>query len=249
MGLFSSVLHLRDADRESALAVIDTVVRDAAFSHVDTLTVPNDGPYALPYSDLLCEEICYLVSPLHGRWLTIIEAHFAVPGAPHLEELGNRLSAELSCYSLALFVHDDDLFFYNLSRDGAALDGYNSCPQYFEQNRLSDAQIEEQRHSPEPFQPLLPTDCSTEELRKLLNRGWWNAYDAGELDENGVAQHDDDGFLFEHERMTAFGTLLQLHGNYGEYPFAAWGGGTTVQWDEFVAVRYRSANSSADSTT
>jgi hypothetical protein len=181
------------------------------------------------------------VSPLKGRWLTVIEAHFALhsQGVPHLSELGNRLSAALSCYSLALVVHDDDLFFYNLDRNGKSLDGYNSCPQYFEQERLPDAQIEEQRHMPEPFQPLLPTGHSLDELRALLNRGWWNGYDSGTLDENGVVQGDDDGFVFEGERMTAFGTLLELHGNKGEYPYAAWGEGAGIAWPEFVALRYR----------
>jgi hypothetical protein len=136
-------------------------------------------------------------------------------------------------------VHDDDLFFYNLERNGQSLGGYNSCPQYFEQERLSDARIEEQRHNPAPFQQLLPAGRTLDELCSLLNRGWWRAHDSGALDENGVMQGSDDGYVFEGERMTAFGTLLQLHGNEGEYPYAAWGESDEIPWAEFVALRYR----------
>src|SRR5258705_3124677 len=43
-----------------------------------------------PYTTLFRS---YLTSPLRGRWLTLIEAHFALGGAPHLSDLGIRLSA------------------------------------------------------------------------------------------------------------------------------------------------------------
>jgi hypothetical protein len=72
----------------------------------------------------------------------------------------------------------------------------------------------------------------------LLNRGWWNAYDSGKLDEDGVAT-SDDGFVFEGERMTAMGTLLRLHGGSGEYPYAAWAESSDIPWDEFIAIRYK----------
>jgi hypothetical protein len=157
-----------------------------------------------------------------------------------LAELGTRLSEALSCYALTLVVHDDDLFFYNLDHGGKSLDGYNSCPQYFEQKRLPKSKVEQQRHTPESFAALLPAGRTLEELRALLGRGWWNAYDERKLDKNGVPTGDRDGFVFESERMTKFGTLLQLHGGPGGYPYAAWGDGKGIEWESFVAVRYRS---------
>jgi hypothetical protein len=242
MGLFSSVLHLHDKSREDVLPALDTILWDAGFARAETLPVAAEGPYALANHDRAgAAAPYYLVSLLKGRWLTIIEPHFALhaQGVPHLYDLSNRLSAALSCYSLALVVLDDDLFLYNLDRDGKSLDGYNSCPQYFEQERLTDAQIKEQRHTPEPFQPLLPAGHSLGELRDLLNSGWWSAYNSGTLDENGVVQGDDDAFVFESERMTGFGTLLQLHGTQGEYPYATGGEGAGIAWPDFVALRYR----------
>lgn len=242
MGLFSSVIHVRNKQREDVLPALDAILRDAGFSRAETLPVSAEGPHGLAEHDkAVAAGPYYLVSPLRARWLTIIEAHSALHSqdVPHLSDLCNRLSGALSCFTLALVVHDDDLFFYNLERDGKSLDGYNSCPQYFEQERLPDAHIEEQRHAPEPFQPLLPRGHSLDELRALLKRGWWEAHDSSNLDENGVAQGGDDGFVFEGERMTAFGTLLELHGGQGKYPYAAWGEANGIAWPEFVALRYR----------
>jgi hypothetical protein len=54
-----------------------------------------------------------------------------------------------------------------------------------------------------------------------------------------VPTGDRDGFVFEGERMTALGTLLQLHGGPGEYPYAGWAGGKAIDWPRFLAVRYR----------
>jgi len=224
------------------MSALDAILRSAGFFRTATLPVTTEGPSALPNHDVsVSAGPYYLVSPLNGRWLTVVEAHFSPDsqGVPLLSDLSNRVSEVLSCYTLALVVHDDDLFFYNLDCEGKSLDGYNSCPQYFEQERLPDAQIEEQPHSVEPLKPLLPAGHSLDELHDLLNRGWWSAYDAGILDENGVVQGDDDGFDFEGERMTAFGELLQLHGTQEDYPYAAWGEGASIAWSDFVALRYR----------
>ena len=92
------------------------------------------------------------------------------------------------------------------------------------------------------FRPLLPSGQTLENLQALLSRGWWNAYNSGALDEHGVASRADDGFVFEAERMTAFGTMLRLHGDQGEYPFAAWGESKKIDWQELMALRYLSAS-------
>jgi len=239
MGLFSAVIHLRDIERDRVLPSLDVLLRDAGFERIGAAEVPDGGPHAMAdHKEAVAWGPCYFVSPLSGRWLTLIEAHFTMPKAPHLSDLCKQLSSALSCYALALIVHDDDLFLYNLDYKGTPLDGYNSCPQYFEQRRLSEKAVAQQRHSPEPFAELLPTGSTLDELRTLLNRGWWNAHDTGRLDENGVVTSADDGFVFEDERMTAFGSLLQLHGASGEYPYAAWAEDERIEWPLMLAVRY-----------
>jgi hypothetical protein len=166
MGLFSSVLHLRNIGRDRLVPALDAVLEDACFVREDLGTVPAGGPHMLPEHD----GPCYVASPLSGRWITLIETSLGVPNAPYLAELGTRLSSALSCYALALVVHDDDLFLYNLDYKGDALDGYNSFPQYFEEQRMAEADIEGQRHAPEPFAALLPSCRTLDELRSLLDR-------------------------------------------------------------------------------
>jgi hypothetical protein len=238
VGLFSSVLHLRDVPRERVLPTLDEICRGAGFPDVETMRVAPDEGGGLPdRRALVSSGPCYLLSPLNGRWLTVLEAHFALERAPDLSDVGNRLSDVLQCHALTLVVHDDDLLFYTLDRNGTTLDKYNSNPQYFDVERLSVAQIEPQRHRLEPFAQILPDGCSLDDVRALLNRGWWDAYNSEALDEHGTPRDGDYGFVFEGERMTALGTLLQLHGAHGEYPYAAWGGSTAIPWAEFVVLR------------
>jgi len=141
------------------------------------------------------------------------------------------------CYSLALIVHDSDVFFYDLSCSGEHLDAYNSFPPYFGQKRFSQEAVESQRHKPDVLGPLLPPGSSLDTLRTLLNADWWDAYDSDSVDENGMPV-DLRGGVAEDDRMTQFGTLLRLHGDAGEYPFAAWRDAKTIDWQGFVALRF-----------
>jgi len=184
------------------------------------------------------ERPTYALNASGTRWATIIEVSFAVENAPWIAEVANQLSRELRTYCLCMVLHDDDVFLYNLDHCGESLDGYNSNPQYFEEAALSREEIEDQRHSPDAFAPLLPAATSVDELRALLHAGWWTAYDAGRLDSDGVPVDDEWPFDTEGERMTRFGTLLGLAGESLSYPFTAWAEATQVPWQDFTAVQY-----------
>jgi len=241
MGLISSVLHLRDVERDRLMPALDTILQETGFGRDQLCTVSAGGPHTLPEFDhTAAPGPCYVASPLSGRWLTLIEATWPATGALHLSKVCNRISSALSCYALALIVLHDDIFFYNFDYMGEALDGYNSNPQYFEQRRLSEVEIEAQRHTPEAFAALLPSGCAVEELRSLLNRGWWDAHDTGRLDEEGLPLSEHELKPFDEEaRMRAFGTLLQLHGSSSPYPYAAWADTrASIDWQSFLAVRY-----------
>jgi hypothetical protein len=239
MGLFSTVIHLRQVDRDSTVKALDQALRQHNFHRKETLSILRDGPGCLPDHDSATENgPYYLVSGETGSWLTVIEAHFAVDGAPPSQDLCLALSTILGCYALLLVVLDDDLFLYNLDRSGESLDGYNSCPQYFEQERLREADIQGQRHTPNAFAPLLPAGVSLDQLARLLDRGWWDAHDCGHLDKDGVETGEGSGFAFESERMTQFGSLLRLHGKDGRYPYAAWAQDPDTNWSSFIALRY-----------
>ncbi|MBI3866791.1 MAG: hypothetical protein HY290_33345 [Planctomycetia bacterium] len=149
-------MHVRATTREQLLPVLDEVLAKTGFNRSKTIPITAKGPFSLAGHDQAVQSgPYYLVSPQNGDWLTLIEAHFALDGAPELARLATRFSMALSTYALALIVHDDDLFFYNLEHNGESLDGYNSCPQYFENTRLSETEVEEQRHAPDAFAPLL----------------------------------------------------------------------------------------------
>ena len=241
MGLISSVLHLRDVERDRVIPALDTILEEAGFGRDHPCTVSAGGPHALPEFDATAAPgPCYVASPLNGHWLTLIEATWPATGALHLSKVSSRISSALSCYALALIVLHDDIFFYNLDYMGQALDGYNSNPQYFEQKRLSEVEIEAQRHRPETFAAVLPSGCTVDALRSLLSRGWWDAHDAGRLDEDGLPLSEHELKPFDEEvRMRALGALLQLHGSTGSYPYAAWGEtSAAIDWQSFLAIRY-----------
>ena len=235
MGLFSSVIHVRDATGEAVCKALKNSVPNWPFRVSEQHTMTG-APHSAPEDTLL-----YMVSPLYGSWSTIVEGHFAVKDAPWLSDLAKCLSGALATYVLALMVHDDDVLYYDLCQDGANLDGYNSDPQYFETARLSEESIAEQRHNPRAFAPLLPDSASMAELQAILDRGWWSAWKGERLDADGVPPEDEPCFVFEGDRMAAIGDLLRLHGGGEGYPFAAWAEAPGIRWPEFQELRFQRA--------
>jgi hypothetical protein len=235
MGLFSSVIHLKDVRAEAACgAVVDLAPAwKFRFSEQCAMTRAPQRPPA--------EGLLYIVSPLQGSWSTVLEGHFAVRTAPWLPDFAKSLSAALATSTLALMVHDDDVLYYNLFREGAPLDCYNSNPQYFETARLSRDSIEEHRHDPHPFAPLLPEGVRITQLQAILDHGWWAACKGGRLDEDGLQPADEPGFVFEGERMIAIGNLLRLHGRNDGYPFAGWADDPSIEWAKFHEIRFQRA--------
>lgn len=235
MGLFSSVIHVRNGNADSVSAALGKVVPNWKFSlskQRATLGRPEHSPEGT---------LQYLVSPLQGRWSTILESHGFVENGPWLPELAKSLSAVLKTHTLALMVHDDDVLFYNLCLNGNDLDGYNSNPQYFEAARLPDIKIIEQRHDPQPFCDLIPDGTNLSEFQEILNRGWWSAYSGGRLDSDGVTRDDEPRFVFEGERMIAIGNLLQLHGRNEGYPFTGWADDPSIEWNKFHELQFQRA--------
>lgn len=233
MGLFSNVIHVWRQNADEIETALEEVMSAHGLKRIALAPVPPAGPSATGDG-----AATYAVGPRRGDWATIVEVDVGEPGNPGAAELGCALSRALQTYVLSLAVHDDDVLFYNLEFNGDSLDGYNSFPQYFEQERIPEADIDAQRHTPEAFSPLLPSGVSIGDLLGLLQRGWWAAHDAGELDEDGVPGNPDTGFVFEGERMTALGNLLHLHGASSDYPFAAWAEAPASAWERFEQATF-----------
>lgn len=231
MGLFSSVLHVQSSEPQAVITALHAALQTFGYE-------PKQAPFHLDGDarKLLARPAgaLYAVSPPRGQWVTVID----VGDNPWIFDVAPKLSQQLSTYVLALHLHDDDVFLYQLSQGGNVVDEYNSNPQYFEEERLSKAAIEEVRHTPSKLEPILPSDVTVEQVDDLLQNGWWNAYEHNQLDRDGLAPEDDDEYIEEEERMSEFGALLELNGQTGEYPYTAWRDAEDIPWETFWAVQY-----------
>ena len=106
-------------------------------------------------------------------------------------------------------MHDDAVLYYNLDKQGESIDGYNSDYQYFLTEPADKEEVLSQRHITAGFSILLPVTKSTDELDKILNEGYWEAFDNGELDEDG-APSDDKYFIDEQDRFERIGKYLEI---------------------------------------
>ncbi|HQR42936.1 MAG TPA: hypothetical protein PLX97_09635, partial [Gemmatales bacterium] len=109
--------------------------------------------------------------------------------------------------------------------------------QHFADQLLTDAEVTRHRHMPKAFTPLLPKTIKMDKFQALLNAGWWQAFDAKQLDETGDLLHED-ALIDEEERLTTLGGMLQLNGPAG-YPFARWRTSTSIPWKTWQALYYQ----------
>jgi hypothetical protein len=72
------------------------------------------------------------VSPMHNGCVTVYDREADEQNFDVIEKLGSELSKRFRCPVLAAALHDDDVLFYWLFRDGALCHDYNSSPAYFD---------------------------------------------------------------------------------------------------------------------
>lgn len=234
LGLFSSVIHLRLDRVDAATAGLDKAMAALGFAPVGRQWLTEEGVG----SGKLKNGPYYLVSPAREGWVTLVE--WAGNGEPPwIMDVARRLSETAGAYALALHLSDGDVWYYTLSHQGQVVDQYDSIPQYYENEPLSDAEIEARRHHAERLAPILPAGVTVDQVRALLDRGWWKAYYAGQLDEDRVPLEEDPEEPFAEDWMTAFGTLLELHGSNGKYPYTLWRDSEQIPWMLFEACEYR----------
>jgi hypothetical protein len=237
MGLFSAVMHVRKVPASELTRGLDLVMQGHGFVRRRNEPLSERAP-KLPGDGV----VGYACGPLRGDWCTVVQAHFYVDGAPSLSDVGMELSKQLNTHVLSLEVHDGDVFYYYLDEGGSRLDHYDSEPMYFNFNQepLAESQVEARRHHPEPFAPLLPAGVALDSLVALLDSGWWQAHDKGELDAHGLMTYE--AFAADNlpadDRMAAFGKLLQLHGEPSDYPYVAWAEARPATWSGFTLSGY-----------
>jgi hypothetical protein len=222
MGLFSTVLHLYQKSQDDIVNELSKELRqDRGLPKLVKVDFKNENYQIVLDREVYSEEgIFYLITQPHGEWTTIIELNVKIANPFYLYALTNSLSKRLDTYALSFHLHDDDVLFYNLDKQGESIDGYNSNCQYFLTEKIVRAEILAQRHTPQAFQFIMPVTKNIDGLNEILNEGYWSAFDNGDLDEDGVP-NDDKYFIDEEERFVRVGKYLEIFSK-DNYPFANW---------------------------
>jgi len=74
------------------------------------------------------------VSPAFNGCITLYDRESEEQNFDIIEGLGRQLTRTLNCAALAAVLHDDDVLYYWLFRDGTICHDYNSSPAYFDPN-------------------------------------------------------------------------------------------------------------------
>jgi hypothetical protein len=222
MGLFSTILHIYQRSQEDVVLDLTNELRQN-FNITDFQRIEFDDvkfQKILDESEHARNGIYYLITQAHGNWISIVEVNVNLKDPFYLYSLTNGLSRRLNTYALSFHLHDSDVLYYNLEKDGASLDGYNSDYQYFLDAPAGKNEILSQRHSPQHFKDILPPLKDVDQLDSILNEGYWDAFSNGDLDENGVP-NDEIYMIDEEDRFERVGKYLEIFSN-DEYPFANW---------------------------
>jgi hypothetical protein len=222
MGLFSTVLHVYKASQPDIVNELSNELKqNHGFSKLSRLNISNRG-----YENFIENEIeskqgaFYLITQPHGNWTTIIELNVNLDNSPYLYEIINNLSKRLNTYVLSFHLHDSDVLYYNLEKQGQSLDGYNSDYQYFLTGAADKNEVLSQRHRPGYFSEVLPVTKNVEGLNSILNEGYWTAFDNDDLNADGIPG-DDKYFIDELDRFERVGKYLEIFSKR-DYPFANW---------------------------
>lgn len=225
MGLFCSIIHIYQRSQEEVIRELSGEWKEnfgiSAIRHIDGADSEVDA--ILGGAGQVNSSVDYLVTKPHGNWTTIIEVNINVKPSFYLNEIVKNLSARLDTYALLIHLHDSDILYYNLEKQGESLDGYNSDYQYFLSEPARRAEILGQRHNPNAFAELLPQGKTVKGLNTLLNEGYWDAFDNNDLDADGVPIENEKYFVDEHERFEKLGKYLELYSS-ASYPFVDWYG-------------------------
>lgn len=72
------------------------------------------------------------VSPSLNGFTTVYDQETEGQDLESIERVGSELSRRLDCPIFGVALHDDDVLYCWLFRDGESADFYNSCPDYFD---------------------------------------------------------------------------------------------------------------------
>jgi len=221
MGLFSTTLNIYKKDQSDIVDSLRVILSKRQLSTFKRIDLTSDNFQNTLESNVYSNSgAFYLITERYNEWTTIIELNVNLEEPFYLYELVNELSAQLDTYALSFHLHDDDVLFYNLEYKGESLDGYNSMPQYFEKDPLPKNEIISQRHDTRKFSQILPNNKSIDGLTEILDRGYWQAFDNKDLDEDGIP-NDEKYDIIEEDRLREIGRYLEIY-TADNFPYANW---------------------------
>jgi len=147
MGLFSTVLHIYKRSQIDTLNELKNELEQIhGLKSFSNLKITNFDFQSVFENEVYSKTgIFYLVTQVHGNWITIIELNVNVDNPFYLYELTNSLSKRLNTFALSFHFHDGDVLYYNLDNRGNSLDGYNSDYQYFLSQPADKEEVLEQK--------------------------------------------------------------------------------------------------------
>lgn len=221
MGLFSTTLNIYKKDQSDIVDSLKGLLTKRQLTTFMRIDITSDSfQNTLESSVYSNSGVFYLITERHDRWTTVIELNVNLEEPFYLYELVNELSSKLKTYALSFHLHDDDVLYYNLDYCGESLDGYNSNVQYFENDPLPKDEIISQRHDTRKFSEILPDNKDTAGLTKILDRGYWHAFDNNDLDKDGIP-NDEQYDTIEEDRLKELGQYLEIY-TADNFPFANW---------------------------
>ncbi len=221
IGLFSTTLNIYEKDQSDVFECLKNLLNKKQLLTFQSVDITSDIFQDVLESNVYSNSgVFYLITQRHDKWTTIIELNVNLEEPFYLYELVNELSVQLDTFALSFHLHDDDVLFYNLEYKGESLDGYNSMPQYFEKDPLPRNEIISQRHDTRKFSQILPNNKSIDGLTEILDRGYWQAFDNKDLDEDGIP-NDEKYDIIEEDRLKELGRYLEIY-SADNFPFANW---------------------------
>lgn len=230
-----ALIHLHQVDSVPVGKALQPALAEWKFHRTTIEPVPASGPWdAIRRTEPAAGKLLYLVGPKLGNWVTLIDPFVEKEDAPFLADLANRLSTRMATHSLALLLLQNETLFYNLDYRGSPRDGYCSNPEHLADHELSVEEVNDQRHQPKSFTPLLPKTTTMDALSQLLETGWWADFDRGQLEDE---EREFETTLTETDRLNQLGNLLQLTGKV-KYNLANWRTNQEMNWKNYTMHFY-----------
>ncbi len=222
MGLFVTAVHIYQKDNEEVSKALSKILRKKyRLKGFESITISDNN-----FEDILNEQVYgenglfYFIIESSSNWTTILELNVNIEPPVYLSDLATGLSKLLKSYTLLLSLHDGDVLLYNLDYKGNPIDGYNSNYQYFFDDKVDENELLEQRHEPSGFKVLLPLGKDLSDFQQILDKGFWQAFDDNNLDDNGVPIQERY-FMDEDNRLSEVGKFLEIFST-DSYPFVDW---------------------------